>query len=85
MQNNYVLISGATSGIGHELAKLYAKDGRNLILISRNQSELEKRLKNVDNVSLLHVCHFLDIDRKWYEKQYDMYRESYKLYIQRHK
>ncbi len=42
MQNNYVLISGATSGIGHELAKLYAKDGRNLILISRNQSELEK-------------------------------------------
>jgi hypothetical protein len=47
--------------------------------------ELEKRLKNVDKVSLLHVCHFLDIDRKWYEKQYDMNRESYKLYIQRHK
>ena len=47
--------------------------------------ELEKRLKNVDKVSLLHVCHFLDIDRKWYEKQYDMNKENYKLYIQRHK
>ena len=46
--------------------------------------ELEKRLKNIDKVSLLHVCHFLDIDRKWYEKQYDMSRGSYNLYIQRH-
>ena len=41
-KNNYVLISGATSGIGHELARLYAKDGYNLILISRSQNDLEK-------------------------------------------
>lgn len=50
-----------------------------------SDDELEKRLENVDKISLLHVCHFLDIDRKWYEKQYDMNKESYKLYIQRHK
>lgn len=46
--------------------------------------ELEKRLKNVDKSSLMHVCLFLDIDRKWYERQYDMSRNSYKLYKERH-
>ena len=39
--NQYVLITGATSGIGYELAKLFVKDGYNLIIVSRNQDELD--------------------------------------------
>ncbi len=37
---NYVLITGGTSGIGLELARLFASDGYNLILVARNESEL---------------------------------------------
>lgn len=36
------LITGASSGIGQELAKLFAKDGYNLILISRNDEKLNQ-------------------------------------------
>lgn len=38
----YALITGATSGIGYELAKLFPKDGYNLIIVALNEDELEK-------------------------------------------
>jgi short-subunit dehydrogenase len=37
-----VLITGASSGIGLELAKCFAKDGSRLILVARNAEALEK-------------------------------------------
>ena len=37
----YALITGATSGIGLELAKLFAKDKYNLVIVGRNQEELD--------------------------------------------
>lgn len=42
MDNLYTLITGGSEGIGFELAKLFAKDNRNLILIARNKEKLIK-------------------------------------------
>jgi len=39
----YAVITGATSGIGHELAKLFAEDGYNLIIVARTEEDLQKR------------------------------------------
>jgi short-subunit dehydrogenase len=41
-QNQYALITGATSGIGYELAKLFANDKYNLVIVARSQPELDK-------------------------------------------
>ena len=41
-KNHYALITGATSGIGYELAKLFAQDGYNLIIVARDAVELKK-------------------------------------------
>ena len=38
---NYTLITGASTGIGYELAKLFARDRHNLILVARDESKLE--------------------------------------------
>lgn len=44
MESNgkYVLITGATSGIGLELAKLFAKDGYHLVIASRHREDLQE-------------------------------------------
>ena len=38
----YTLVTGATGGIGYEIAKVFARNKHNLILVARNQEKLEK-------------------------------------------
>jgi len=51
-KNQYVLITGATSGIGYELAKLFAADGWHLIIVARSSKDLidtrEELVRNND-------------------------------------
>ena len=42
-----VLITGASSGIGYELAKIYAKNGHNLVVVARNKDKLEILKKEI--------------------------------------
>lgn len=38
----YAVITGGTSGIGYELAKCFAQDGYNIVLISRTEADLQQ-------------------------------------------
>ena len=42
-----VLITGASSGIGYELAKIYAKNGHDLVVVARNKDKLEILKKEI--------------------------------------
>lgn len=45
MSEKYTVITGASSGIGREIAKVFARKGKNLVLVARRKERLEE-LKN---------------------------------------
>ena len=54
-QKGYALITGGTSGIGYELAKCFAEDGYNLVLVARTEEDLNQKaseLKQQYNVQV---------------------------------
>lgn len=57
-KKTHVLITGATSGIGYELAKIFAQKGYNLIIVARNSNELEAKAREFSsyNVEVLSIA-----------------------------
>lgn len=53
--NRTVLITGASSGIGLELAKLFVRDGYNLVLVARRKHQLEKFANEISIKSKIRV------------------------------
>jgi short-subunit dehydrogenase len=42
LEKHYALVTGGTSGIGYELARLLAQDKHNLIIVARDENELAR-------------------------------------------
>jgi len=52
-QASYTAITGASSGIGYEVAKAFAKRGKNVIIIARRKENLDKLKEEILQVSPL--------------------------------
>lgn len=69
----FTLITGGTSGIGYELAKIFAEKGHNLILVSRDEADL-----TITRNELLQMgVEVIIISKDLFEKQsaFDLYNE----------
>lgn len=46
-KNKYAVVTGGTSGIGYELAKLLAADGYSLVIVARTENDLEEVARDI--------------------------------------
>lgn len=51
-KNQYVLITGASSGIGYELAKQFARNGYDLVIVARDYDELKNRANELKDYGI---------------------------------
>lgn len=72
-KNQYALITGATSGIGYELAKLFAKNGYDLVIVARDHEELKIKAGEFKNygVNVISISKNLFLQ----EEVYSLYSE----------
>ena len=77
-KEKYALVTGGTSGIGKELAKLLAADHYNLILVSRDESDLQQTATDLKQQHQVQIHTILkDLSRK--ESSFEIYDEVKQL------
>ncbi len=74
VNESYVLITGATSGIGYELAKVFAEHNYNLIIVARTASKLHEIATDFSNIYGVDV---IPIAKDLFEKEapFELYEE----------
>lgn len=72
-KNEYALVTGATSGIGYELAKQFASNGYDLVMVARNHDELKTRADEFKSfgINVITIAKNLFIE----EDAYSLYSE----------
>lgn len=47
-KDSYALVTGASTGIGNELAKLFARNGKNIVVLARSRDKLEQLKEDLE-------------------------------------
>lgn len=64
------LITGASDGIGKDIATILANKGYNIIVVARNKEKMEKAFKNIKN------CTIMSMDLSIIENCYKLYNQT---------
>lgn len=76
--NNTALITGASSGIGFELARIHARQGDNLVLVARNKKKLDELKSEIESLHKVRV-YVIAKDLSVKDAAQDVYAEIKKL------
>ena len=74
------LITGASSGLGLEFARIYAREGYDLIVVARSEGKLYKLKNELENAHGCHV-HVLAQDLSCPDAAYEIYNATLEQHL----
>lgn len=78
----YTVITGASSGIGYETAKAFAKRGKNLVIVARSKEKLEKLKMEILNDNPLLEVIVKNVDLSIISNVHQLYQELRQFHIE---
>lgn len=79
-RKEFVLITGASSGIGLELTRMFAQDGYPLILVARNKEKLDQVKEELADIQPNIITITCDLSKE--ENVFDLYRSIQEMNLQ---
>ena len=81
LEGKTIVISGAGSGIGRQIARTYAEFGADLILLSKSIEKLESIYEEINQLTsgtvIIQPINFKNADEKNYQKIVEAIKEEY--------
>ena len=84
LEGKVAVVTGANSGVGAAIAKLFAAEGATVVMTARREAALEEVSAQIEEAGYIPVAHFVLPESDWTSHYYHYYEANEAAFLERH-